>query len=543
VAVPVGPEASSPNRSPAGAQTPALAWWAIALIVVVACSYQSFFIRYGINRLDEAWQLYAAMRLHAGGTLYQDVLWVFPPGHVFTAWIATWLDPPGIILSRLIYAGFDVALSVAIYALARRLMSQPFAVLAALLVALAAPRGHVYQLLFGYRYLVFCVIALLALDERLRGKGPGWMWAAGAITGVALVFRLTPAFSVSCGIAVALLAGYRSWRQWLPEGLRFTAGLALATAPALLWFGVSVGLDRMWQEVVLHPLEMLQPLSLPEVMFPDRWHRTQIQEFFVAVQFRAIWLFYGVYLAALLVAWIRARLRDEPFRHGVLLALVVFGAVFFVRSTGRSDEPHLDSVIPPVCLLVAHTLSLLFDRVWPSRGPDPKRTIGAVLVGAGTLASWIFLLATDRVVFPRAKGMQRLESIEEHIVVRPAKKARAIDRTVRLVRQYTRPGDVILTMGNTPLFYVLTDRMGPGHYDTIMPGTFVRPRDEILFVERLKADPPAAIIWPAQDFDGMEERSLSNVAPRVAKWVWESYAPLPDQRMWIVMVPRQPRAR
>jgi hypothetical protein len=93
-------------------------------------------------------------------------------------------------------------------------------------------------------------------------------------------------------------------------------------------------------------------------------------------------------------------------------------------------------------------------------------------------------------------------------------------------------------MGPTPLFHVLTGRTGPGYYDTIMPGIFMRPRDEIAFVEMLKAEPPAAVIWPAQDFDGMAERSLDNVAPRVAKWVWQHYAPLPNQRKWIVMVPR-----
>jgi hypothetical protein len=535
--------ASAEETSPVSPADHDIAWWALALVVGVACVYQSFFIHYGINRLDESWQLYAAMQMHAGGTLYHDVLWVFPPGHVFTAWIATWLAPPGLVLSRLIYAGFDVALCGAIYVLARRLMSQPFALLAGLLVALAAPRGHVYQLLFGYRYLVLCVLALIAFDQRLRGKGPVWMWASGAITGIALVFRLTPAFSVSCGIAVGLLFAHRSWRRWLPDGLRFAAALVLATTPALIWLAATVGLGRVWQEVVVHPLAMLQPLPLPEIDFPESWHRTQIQRWFVAVQFRAIWVFYAGYLASLLVMWARAVLRGEAFRYGVLAALTLFGATFFIRSTGRSDEPHLDSVIPPVCLLVAHLASLAFDRLWPSRGAPRWRTPVAAAVCTAILASWVFLLATDRVVFPRATGMQALETIPEHIVVRPSKKARAIDRTVTLIREATEPGDLILNMGPTPLFHVLTGRLGPGYFDTIMPGTFLQPSDEEWFLERLKANPPAAIIWPTRDFDGLEERALENVAPLVSRWAWLNYTPLPKQQLWVVMVPREAAQR
>jgi hypothetical protein len=288
---------------------------------------------------------------------------------------------------------------------------------------------------------------------------------------------------------------------------------------------------------------MLQPLPPPEIHFPTEWHRTQIQEFFVAFQFRAIWFFYGAYLVGLSFLWARSLLRREPFRHGLLLATTILGAVFFIRSTGRSDEPHLDSVIPPVCLLVAHALSLAFGSVWRERGPDLRRHIAASAACALALATWVYLLATDLVAFPRAKGMQPLTSISEHVVVRPTAKARAIDRTVDLIREVTRPDDIILNMGPTPLFHVLTGRTGPGHLDTIMLGTFLKPRDEIQFIERLKHDPPAAVIWPTRDFDDMQERSLSSVAPRVSKWVWQNYVPLPKQQRWIVMIPREKAPR
>lgn len=532
------PRVPTPSASPSASAPPSIApaWWALGLVLVVSCLYESRFIHYGLNRIDESWQLYAAMRMHAGGVLYDDVLWVFPPGHVWAAWLAWWWEPPGIVTARLIYAGFDVALAGVAYVLARRLMSQPFALLAGLLVALAAPRGHVYQLLFGFRYLVIPLLALLAFDQRLRGKGSRWMWISGGLTGAALVFRLTPAFSVSCGIAVGLLAAHRDWRKWLPDGLRFSAGLALAVAPVLAYFATTVGLAKMWQEVFVHPLAMLQPLPLPEIDFPDEWSRRQIAKWFVAVQFRAIWIFYTGYVLFLAATWVRCLRRKEPYPHGLLVALVIFGGVFFIRSTGRSDEPHLDSVIPPVCLLMAHFLSVVFDRVWP-RGWESRRVLGASAVAVGTLASWIFLLATDRVAFPRATGMRPLQTIDEHVVVRPSDKAVDIDRTTRLLLSVTKPDELILNLSPTPIFHALTGRMGPGYYDVIMPGTFLGEEDETWFLELLEKNPPAAVVWPGRKFDEMESRSIRQIAPRVSAWVNRNYAPLPKQRRWIVMVP------
>lgn len=528
---------SAPSAARQGPSNAAPAWWGLAIVIAVSCLYESRFIHYGLNRFDESWQLYAAMRLQAGGVLYDDVLWVFPPGHVWAAWLAWWWDPPGLVTARLIYAAFDVALAGVAYLLARRLMSPPFALLAGLLVALAAPRGHVYQLLFGFRYLVIPLLALLAFDQRLRGRSPRWMWVSGALTGMALVFRLTPAFSVSCGIAVGLLAAHRDWRKWLPDGLRFSLGLVLVTAPVLGYFASTVGLAKMWQEVVLHPLAMLQPLPLPEIDFPDEWNRRKIAEWTVAVQFRAIWVFYAGYAIALAAQWLRCLQRKQPYPHGLLVALVVFGGVFFIRSTGRSDEPHLDSVIPPVCLLVAHFLSVVFDRSWPASW-ESRRVLGAGAVAAGTLASWVFLLATDRVAFPRATGMQFLKSTDEKILVRPTHKAIDIDRTTLLLRQVTQPGDTILNLSPTPVFHALTGRLGPGYYDVVIPGTFLGEEDEAWFLEHVIKNPPAAVVWPQRKFDGMDSRSVQRIAPRLSAWVRKNYKALPKQRRWLVMVPR-----
>ena len=95
--------------------------WHLLVLVAVSVAYESLFIHHGIAWLfDEGWPLYAAMRLHAGGVLYADVFFPFPPGHLLPAWLAYALDPPGIILARIFYAGFNVVLCVAMYFLGRR---------------------------------------------------------------------------------------------------------------------------------------------------------------------------------------------------------------------------------------------------------------------------------------------------------------------------------------------------------------------------------------------------------------------------------------
>jgi len=133
----------------------------LAILLAVSVGFESLFLHFNLNGMDEGWPLHAAMELHKGKVLYDEVFWVFPPGHVIPAWIGYGLVPPGVIATRLIYSSFTIASSLGFYLVARRLMPSDLALLAGLLIAVAAPRSHWEHLLFGYRYLAWCAVVLL----------------------------------------------------------------------------------------------------------------------------------------------------------------------------------------------------------------------------------------------------------------------------------------------------------------------------------------------------------------------------------------------
>jgi len=513
-------------------------WWHLLLLVGVSVAYESLFISHGINLLDEAWQLYAAMQLAAGGVLYQDVLWVFPPGHLLPAWIGYRLDPPGFILARCIYAAFNVALCVGLYLLGRRLMPPAFALLGAVLLAIAAPRSHMMQLLFGYRYLIFSVLALLCFDRRLRTGNWRWMLAAGMLTGVALCFRLTPAFAVSCGVGVGILASSRSIRRWIRDSSGFALGLLIATAPVLAWFASTVGPEALWREVVMRPVGMLQALPLPEIELPTPITRERFTIWFVAVAFRLYLALYAGYAAALGWSWIRSLRQRRPFEYPLLLAVVVWGGVYYVRSMGRSDEPHLDSALPPVCLLLGHLLSLAF-RKEPEGDRAPRRRTWA-LAGAwfAAVAAWVFLLNTDSFLSAERRGTHPLEALDGRTSLHSSRKALKVDGQVSSIKRLTKPEDVLLDLTASPGLHVLSGRLGPGGLDVVMPGTFRDAREEREFLTRLKQSPPALAIWPNKMFDKMRSRTVARTAPRIVEWLRQNYRAIGRGRSYTFVVPR-----
>ena len=535
-------------------------WWHLLLIVALSAGYEALFLERSNGELfDEGWPLYAAMRLHAGGVLYRDVFFVFPPGHVWPAWLAYWLDPPGIVLARAFYAAFNVGLCVALYFLGRRIMPARYALFSALLVAVAAPHSHMGQLLFGYRFLLFSVLALLAFARWLDGgkcSGRGdrkraWLLLAGAWTGVALLFRVTPAFAVSCGIGLALwsaqspspasgggggLRGLRPQRDTWLGGCVFAGGLLLVVAPALLWFANSVGLSALWQENVLRVmgLQQLQSLPVPSLALPDFGDRKALHYWFAGAQYWAYTVMFAGYGIALLVAWWRSAAEGRAFAHPLLLAITLWGGVFLLRTLGRSDDHHLNSALPPACLLLGHLAALAWQRFAPAR---------EIALLAAAFVAWLVVQGHDRHFAPLSRGLVPIEagsdSPEEGLKV--AAEQAELERLLRVIRQTTDPTDTILDLSASPLLHPMSGRHAVGEFDIFMPGTFLDDAEEERFVARLEARPPAMVIWPGWPFDSNPERAVQRTAPRVSRWVKERYRPRDKpatSHRFVILVPR-----
>jgi hypothetical protein len=309
----------------------------------------------------------------------------------------------------------------------------------------------------------------------------------------------------------------------------------LPVAPVLAWLAATSGLDAVWREPVLHvlALQQLQSKPAPAIALPDWGDRRAIRFWFVGLQYRLYAGLYLGYAAVLATRWIR-RARPDP----LLIAVVVWGGLNLLRTLGRSDEPHLDSALPPACLLAAHLLSRGFGALWPARadaiGARRLTEAGVALI---VLGGWMFLLGTDIALRPERLGTFPLGSLREGVRVEEENKARNTDRTILAIREWTQPGDLILDLSASPYLYVLTGRLGPGYADIIMPGTFLTEADERAFVARLERSPPAAVIWPRRHFDRRAVRGLGLTAPRVQEWVMEHYQSALSGARFSVLLP------
>ena len=527
------------SASKAGHETRST-WPHVILLVSVSMVFEWAFVGTNLNLLDEGWPLYAAMQLHAGGALYEDVFFVFPPGHLLIAWIAYGIDPPGVFMARVLYALFNVGLVVGLYFLGRRVMPARFALFGALLLAVAAESAHQKQLLFGYRYLVISVLALIAFARYLDHRQRRQLLLSGALTGLALAFRLTPAFATACGVTVALIAVHRNPREWIRDGLIYGFGIVLVALPVLLWMLSQASAETLWQEVLIRPVAMTeqQSLAIPAWLWmPEQWTRRYLHEWFVVLQFRAWTLLYIGYAAGLVWTWVRSQRKGFAFPEPLLLAIVVWGGVYYGRSFGRSDAPHLYSALPPICLLLTHLTWRAFGRREAGTFALPRPARWAL--GTAGLGLWILFMGSDRIFWPGHLGQEPMASLRGRIGVKADTGLLRVDEQIQQIQRWTRPGDTILDLSASSLFYVLSNRMGPGQADVIMPGTFLDASEERGFLRVLDANPPALVIFPGWIFDERKDRAVQRSSPLLWQWVKARYALAGPYERFVLMLPKE----
>lgn len=517
-------------------------WWHLLILLTLSISFESLFVYHGMAMLDEGWVLRGARRLHEGGLLYTDVFFPFPPGHLLPAWIGYAMAPPGVIAARIIDAGFNVSLCLSVYLLGRRCMPASFALLSAAMLALAAPSSHVSHYLFGYRYLVFSAVALIAFAQRIDTGARYWIFVSGVLTGIALCFRLTPAVAVGCGVGLGILAISRDWRDWLRDGAGFAAGIALVVAPVLAWFACGVGLDVIWHEVIVRPTVMtaLQSLPIPSLQLPSEWHRVRISRSWTTLQFRLYALLYLGYWLALVTLWGRALVKKRHFEHGLLLATVTWGAVYFTRVLGRSDAGHLESAIPPVCLVIGHLVyatSHWLGLRWTRWRASSTR----FAIGCAVLASWVLLFGSDLFLPVERRGTHAVRAGDSTWFVRSEALSSVISRCVAAIRELSEPGDTILDLSVAPMFHLFANRGGVSRSGIVIPGTFTSAEEEISALEELQESPPAVVIVSLAHFDGASSRSISVTAPRITQWVGLNYIERVTIGKYLIMTPRSER--
>jgi hypothetical protein len=424
---------------PAGRLAPASTVAVVFLLVALAALLSGFTLLRPISPHDEGLMLQAGARIAHGEWPYRDFWSNYPPGQALLLAGLDKLFGVSLLSWRIVRVIVDVTCALLAYGLVRRSgASAPWALAAWLAVAgaMAWPSGpgpNPPALL-----LAFGAVAL----------APRRAAAAGALAGLAVLFRLEIGVAAAVGVLLAVP----------PPARRRAAIAAVATAAVTLAPFIITAPGAMAHDTIgFYSIQGLQRLALP-LHFTGPLRPSKLLEFYFPL---ILLLAAAVAAEALTVGSRDGRVKDRTALSLVPLALV--GVAYLV---GRPDEFHLVPLSPALAVILA--------------------TAGATARHGALRAALAVALALIAIAGLERRAGQALHPPATAAVPGPAGAgvetspgdARSLQQLRATVARLTRPGEPIFVANprfdrvrvGDPLLYIVLGHPNPTRYDVMQPG-------------------------------------------------------------------------
>jgi hypothetical protein len=209
------------------------------------------------------------------------------------------------------------------------------------------------------------------------------------------------------------------------------------------------------------------------------------------------------------------------------LALALFGAVLYLRATGRSDYYHLAPILFPAYLLGADGLARSWRRFVPARGARLAPLVVA------------FLLLTSLGLHEFDLAVRRHREVAGKVEILPGgplvERTQALDDLVADLRKRTAPGEPIVVLPWYPILYFLADRPNPTRFDWLFPGYLTTEAAVAAFIDEIDRSAAKVVVYSPISIDGLPDRSLAAFAPEIDRFLLRRFQPTKRYgRFWIL---------
>ena len=364
---------------------------ALALAVVLASFAVGMALtwqRWGSPLIDCGREMNQPLRLLRGERLYADITHYYGP--LAPVLNAALYRIVGVSLDTLRAAGTlaTLVILVAIYGLARGLMSRAGAALSAMSVTWLCALWYSGDYILPYTYAAVYGVALslLALAVAARGLRSGGMassLAAGFLTALTFLAKTEMGLAaLAGGLTCVLLASIPRWRETaLRAGVFLVVALTLPVA-TYVWIASRVGWTPLLEEGHLlyqHVAPCIVNFNRQTFGLDRPWDSLLVS---VVVALR-------VTLVASALAWLAMRLRAADDRRNSRLLLVT-GALAVAVIESRSAAPWNVDPYPAIPLLLLALVGFHGRRLWKrlqSQGHARGRAAVALALAVFALAS------------------------------------------------------------------------------------------------------------------------------------------------------------
>jgi 4-amino-4-deoxy-L-arabinose transferase-like glycosyltransferase len=477
------------------------------LFMVFALFFLFLLFNQGVNRYDEGIFVYGAEKILDGDIPYKDFWAIYFPAQFYTLAALFKLFGPTMIAARICSTLIRYILVIMTYVLARKFVSQKYALIASflLLIWLGSYQFYENPMLPA---LVFSLASFLAFLRFIRMRHRRWLFVCGVLVGVTTLYRQDMgAYTFLSTILVAIPfvfvnetskddLFFKKIYTVSKYGSSFILGTIVILFPVVLYFLLTVPADDLIYDFITFPLKIypsFRALPFPAPIPNPALLLSGSLDFipYVKASLRQLPLYSPVliYFTAIFIFMVGIRKKTFDWKKKntwALLFILLLGLLSLNYVRVRTHTSHLMGTFIPSILLFVFLLSLI-----PKSGKiRPVLWLGAFLLGFSFVG---FSIGKTAILFHERLFSQnkRFYTIERAKGLYETKdRFPGYQSAVELIQKNV-PADEKIFVGNTRhdrivlndiLFYFLSDRHSATKYYDLHPGiaTTVEIQEKII---------------------------------------------------------------
>ena len=459
---------------------PAAKWTilSVAIIVFLTAAIRVPLLGVPFER-DEGEYAYIAWRLGHHELPYRDWIDQKPPGIFWIYRLALNLPLDPIRSVHFMGLLFSAASAGALFVLARRFMSRPWAAGAAALFAILSADPLVQGTaanteLFMLLPLILSQLAFLSAAANDQRRTP-LLILAGALTGIAVAFKQVAAVNWLFQLVLwpIMVAGQKRLRTTLSFAGWLAAGAGVIWGSIAIYFFLRQGLGDLVDNVFTHNLEYIHTIP---------WSvRLRFCLHTLATLARTEALVWILSAAGLVAMCLTGRMKCLLFLAGWMVASLVG-----VGASGYFFPHYFQQLLPALSLMAALGAKALYNAHFWKRNPSWSR---AAVVGTLSAILPVVVICPFLFIYTPAEAVKKIYP-DNYFADMPA--------LGRRIAQVTGPNDKVFIFGSEAELLFYAQRVSATRFIFLFPlyGPYRNAQERQMAAAReISLNRPAAAVW------------------------------------------------
>ena len=498
------------------------------VIYATSVAYYLIYYNVGISLGDEGIFVNSTLRIMDGQIPYRDFFY-YPPGANYILAALFKLFGVDLLVGRLLWVSVVSANVLLTFAIGRRIMPLPYAVVSSV-AALLVP-GPWHKSLIPFFFLSSSALAV----RYISGKGVANALLCGVLSGAVVYFRYdTAVFVFLSYMLLVFFSNIQGMRQgggaapWLRESASLSLGMATALIPASLFFLRMEGGVAIVRDVLFSAAGEKGAMGFPLPPLDSSLFTGGLTDIFGRLMFYMPVAVIAATGAVVLVRASRAGIgRDEL----LLVFLMAAGLFAYNQTLVRADLPHLLQSIQVEYILVpylaAQSVRFLENRRVGRPSPIFPARSAVLAFLLATFGLFTYLNVSKANFYTGSIGVLRDKEVPLGIpgaeVYTDREDHDNIKGLVEYIRANTSASEPVWVAPFAPMLYVLSGRKNPTRYDGIFPATLTKPGFEKEYIGEIERSGVRLIVFQDMKFTDKESSRLRNYAPGVYGFIQANY--------------------